>query len=295
MTNDTQIAGSLVALVTPFAGDEIDEAALRNLVNWHIDEGTNGLVPVGTTGESSLLTEDEHRRVVDIVVDECAGRVPVVAGAGSNNPGEAILYSDYAHASGADATLHVAGYYVRPSQAGMLAHFRTVHDATSLPIVVYNIPPRAVVDIEPATLAKIAGLPRVVGVKDATGDLMRPLLERPLIAKPFVWLSGEDATAVAYNVSGGSGCISVTANVAPRLCADMQAACARGDFAAAARIQDRLLPLHLALFAEPSPAGAKFAVSLLGSCAPDCRQPVMPLSASAKDGIRAAMTRLELI
>lgn len=293
--NGESIRGSLVALVTPFNDRGVDEPALRRLVNWHIEEGTDGLVPVGTTGESATLSEAEHRKVVDIVVEETAGRIPVVAGAGSNNPHEAILYSNYAAESGADAALHVAGYYVRPNQDGLYQHFRMVHDATELPIIVYNIPPRAVVDILPETLATIAELPRVVGVKDATGDLTRPLLERQQISRPFAFLSGEDATAVAYNVSGGSGCISVTANVAPKLCADMQRACAEGDYATAARIQDRLLPLHMAMFAEPSPAGAKYAVSLLGHCGPDCRLPITPLSDATRARIRQAMSALELI
>ncbi|MEM9207871.1 MAG: 4-hydroxy-tetrahydrodipicolinate synthase [Pseudomonadota bacterium] len=291
----TTIGGSLVALVTPFDAEGVDESALRRLVNWHIDQGTDGLVPVGTTGESATLSEEEHRQVVDIVVDETNGRIPVVAGAGSNNPQEAITYSNYAAQSGADAALHVAGYYVRPNQAGLYEHFRMVHDATELPIIVYNIPPRAIVDILPETLADIAGLPRVIGVKDATGDLARPLLERQVIRRPFAFLSGEDATAVAYNVSGGTGCISVTANVAPAICAAMQRACADGDYATAARLQDRLLPLHMAMFAEPSPAGAKFAVSLLGHCGPDCRPPIMPLSDATRERIRAAMGALELI
>ena len=289
------ISGSLVALVTPFNAEGVDEPALRRLVNWQIEQGTDGLVPVGTTGESATLSEAEHRRVVDIVVDEAAGRIPVVAGAGSNNPQEAILYSQYAAESGADAALHVAGYYVRPNQAGLYQHFRLVHDATELPIIVYNIPPRAVVDILPETLAEIAELPRVIGVKDATGDLSRPLLERQRIRRPFAFLSGEDATAVAYNVSGGTGCISVTANVAPKLCADMQRACADGDYATAARLQDRLLPLHMAMFAEPSPAGAKYAVSLLGHCGPECRLPITPLSDATRNRIRDVMEALELI
>lgn len=295
MIEPTQIKGSLVALVTPFADGVLDEPALRGLVRWHVEAGSAGLVPVGTTGESALLSEEEHRRVVDVVVDECAGRLPVVAGAGSNNPAEAILYSNHAATSGADAALHVAGYFVRPDQEGLAAHFTRVHDETDLPFIVYNIPPRAIVDVLPETLATLAALPRLIGVKDATGDLSRPLKERALIDKPFAYLSGEDATAVAYNVSGGSGCISVTANVAPRHCAEMQEACDRGDFARAAEIQDRLLPLHLALFAEPSPAGAKYAVSLLGHCAPDCRLPVMPLKAATKDAIRRAMVSLELL
>ena len=220
---------------------------------------------------------------------------PSLPGAGSNNPHEAIAYSNYAAESGADATLHVAGYYVRPSQKGLLQHFEAVHDATSLPIVVYNIPPRAAVDIEPRTLGRIAELPRVIGVKDATGDLSRPLREARYVASDFAFLSGEDATAVAYNASGGVGCISVTANVAPALCAALQNACAAGDFRKAQSIQRRLLPLHLALFREPSPAGAKYAASLLGHCAAECRLPITTLSAAVKEEIAAAMQALELI
>ncbi len=289
------IEGSLVALITPFANGELDEAALRKLVRWHVDQGSDGLVPVGTTGESPTLSEEEHKRVIEIVVEENAGRLPVVAGAGSNNPREALEYSNYASQAGADALLHVAGYYVRPNQDGLYAHFRFLHDETDLPIIVYNIPPRAIVDVLPATLAELAELPRIAGVKDATGDLTRPLLERAVISKPFSFLSGEDATAVAYNVSGGNGCISVTANVAPRLCADMQAACKAGDYATAAEIQDRLLPLHMALFAEPSPAGVKYAASLLGHCSADCRMPIMPLGEATQAAIREAMEQLALI
>lgn len=289
------ITGSLVALVTPFAGDEIDEQALRDIVHWHVEQGTHGLVPTGTTGESATLSEAEHIRVVDIVVDAAAGRLPVVAGAGSNNPREAIDYSNHAEKSGADATLHVAGYYNRPNQEGLFRHFELVHNQTGLPIIVYNIPPRAIVDIKPDTMARIAALPRVVGVKDASGDLNRPLLESMRIDKEFSFLSGDDGTAVAYNANGGNGCISVTANVAPALCAALQNACAESDFALALSIQKRLMPLHVAMFLEPSPAGAKYAASLLGHCAPDCRLPVTPLSEETRQAIRTAMTDLELL
>jgi 4-hydroxy-tetrahydrodipicolinate synthase len=223
------------------------------------------------------------------------GRIPVVAGAGSNDNRSAIKNTLRAEELGADATLHVAGYYNRPSQEGLYRHFEAVHEATSKPIVVYNIPPRAVVDIQPDTLARMAGLERVVGVKDATGDLSRPIRERLLINKQFAWLSGEDGSAVAYNVSGGTGCISVTANVAPALCAEMQQACLDGDYLKAQAIQLRLMPLHLALFAEPSPAGAKYAASLLGLCGEDCRLPIVELSDGAKAGIRDAMRNLDLI
>lgn len=289
------ISGSLVALITPFRNDEVDYDALRRLVRWHLEQGTDGLVPVGTTGESATLSEQEHRKVVDTVVQEADGQIPVVAGAGSNNPHEAIAYSRYATESGATAALHVAGYYVRPNQKGLFQHFEAVHDASELPIVVYNIPPRAAVDIEPKTMARIAELPRVIGVKDATGDLTRPLRERARIEGVFSFLSGEDATAVAYNASGGNGCISVTANVAPALCAELQSACATGNFARAMELQARLLPLHLSLFREPSPAGVKFAASLLKHCDYGCRLPITTLTAETRGEISAAMHGLGLI
>ena len=216
------IHGSIVALITPFRDGQLDETALRNMVDWHIEQGTHGIVPVGTTGESPTLTHDEHCRVIEIVVQQAAGRVPVIAGAGSNNPVEAIEYSKVAERAGADATLHVAGYYNRPNQEGLFQHFKLVHDQTSIPVILYNIPARAIVDIQPATMARLAELPRIIGVKDATGDLSRPWAERQLIKKPFIFLSGEDATAVSYNIGGGTGCISVTANVAPKLVAEVQ-------------------------------------------------------------------------
>jgi 4-hydroxy-tetrahydrodipicolinate synthase len=289
------IAGSLVALVTPFRNDELDEDALRNMVRWHIELGTHGIVPVGTTGESATLTEKEHCRIVELVVEEAAGRIPIVAGAGSNNTREAIFYNDSAQDLGADASLHVAGYYNRPSQEGLFRHFAAVHEASRIPIIVYNIPPRAIVDILPETMARIAALSRVVGVKDATGDLTRPIRERLLIKGEFSFLSGEDGTAVSYNAAGGNGCISVTANVAPTLCSSMQTACTNGDYTTAAQIQERLMPLHMALFAEPSPAGVKYATSMLRLCDEYCRLPIVPLSTSSKSAIRDAMTKLELI
>jgi 4-hydroxy-tetrahydrodipicolinate synthase len=289
------IAGSLVALVTPFRNDELDEDALRQMVRWQIEQGTHGIVPVGTTGESATLTEKEHCRVIELVVAETAGRIPIVAGAGSNNTREAILYNEAAQDLGADASLHVAGYYNRPSQEGLFRHFEAVHEASRIPIFVYNIPPRAIVDILPETMARIAALPRVVGVKDATGDLTRPIREKLLIKDSFSFLSGDDGTAVSYNAAGGNGCVSVTANVAPALCADMQTACMNGDYTSAAQIQERLMPLHMALFAEPSPAGVKYAASLLSHCEEFCRLPVVSLSASSKSTIRDAMTKLDLI
>ncbi|MDX7807765.1 4-hydroxy-tetrahydrodipicolinate synthase [Aeromonas caviae] len=287
--------GSIVALITPFRQGQLDEAALARLVEWHVEQGTHGIVPVGTTGESPTLTHDEHCRVVELVVKLVAGRIPVIAGAGSNNPVEAIEYTRYAEQMGADATLHVAGYYNRPNQEGLYHHFKAVHDATTKPIIVYNIPPRAIVDVQPATLARLAELPRIAGVKDATGDLARSWVERQLIKKPFAWLSGEDATAVAYNIGGGQGCISVTANVAPKLVAEVQNLALAGEWQAARELQDKLIPLHQAMFAEPSPAGAKYAVSLLGLCSEECRLPVMPLSEATRERIRSAMQALNLL
>jgi 4-hydroxy-tetrahydrodipicolinate synthase len=285
----------LVALITPFRDGKVDEAALRGMVRWHLEQGTHGIVPMGTTGESATLDFDEHSRVTELVIEEVSGHVPVVAGAGSNDNRSAIKNTLRAEELGADATLHVAGYYNRPSQEGLFRHFEAVHNATSKPIVIYNIPPRAVVDIQPETMARIARLERVAGVKDATGDLTRPIRERLLIEKDFAWLSGEDGSAVAYNASGGIGCISVTANVAPALCAQMQRACLDGDFVKAQDIQLRLMPLHLALFTEPSPAGAKYAASLLGQCTEECRLPIVSLSEGAKAGIREAMQHLRLL
>lgn len=288
-------SGSIVALVTPFNGEEVDEPALRNLVNWHIEQGTHGIVPSGTTGESPTLSHAENQRVNEVVVEEVAGRVPVIAGAGSNSTKEAINLTLHAQKIGADATLHVAGYYNRPQQEGLYQHFKALHDATNIPIVVYNIPPRAIVDIQPQTLARMAELPRIVGVKDATTDLSRPLTEAALIKKQFCFLSGEDPTAVAYNANGGQGCISVTANVAPAICAKMQQATLDGDYRTALEIQKSLMPLHQALFAEPSPAGAKYAVSKLGLCSDSCRLPVVPLTDGAKAAIDSAMAELGLL
>jgi 4-hydroxy-tetrahydrodipicolinate synthase len=295
MQEHKMIRGSLVALVTPFHNNEIDEDAIRKMVQWHIEQGTHGIVPMGTTGESATLNVKEHTRVTEIVVEEAGGRVPIVAGAGSNDTRSAIYNNDRAQDVGADASLHAAGYYNRPSQEGLFRHFEAVHATSKIPIIVYNIPARAVVDILPETMARIAALPHIAGVKDATGDLTRPLRERMLIDSGFSYLSGEDGTAVAYNISGGNGCISVTANVAPALCSQMQTACMKGDFAAAAEIQDRLMPLHMALFAEPSPAGAKYAASLLGLCSEFCRLPIVPLSQGAKSAIHDAMSGLDLI
>ena len=288
--------GSLVALITPFKDGKVDEQALERLVEWHIAQGTDALVPAGTTGESPTLSDQEHTRVVELVCQVANHRIPVMAGAGSNNPVEAVHYSHEAEKAGADGLLHVAGYYNRPNQDGLYAHFKMVHDETSLPIFVYNIPGRAVVNVLPQTLAKLAGLPRIAGIKDATGDLARPWVERSLIKREdFTWLSGEDASQVSYDVAGGVGCISVTANIAPKLVHQVQAYCANNQWVEARALQDKLMKLHGLMFKEPSPAGAKYAASLLGLCTEECRLPIVPLSDSTKEAIKAAMQELELI
>ena len=284
--------GSYTALITPFRDGVLDEVALRHLVNWQIEQGSHGLVPMGTTGESPTVSEQEHKRVVQIVVEAAAGRVPVLAGAGSNNPVEALRYIQYAQDVGADGVLSVAGYYNRPSQEGLYRHFRFLHDNSDIPIVVYNIPPRCVVDILPDTMARLAQLPRVVGVKDATLDLARVSKERALISKPFSYLSGEDITAVAYNAMGGGGCISVTANVAPALCAQLQNACRDGDFSRALVLHERLLPLHQALFATPSPAGVKHAAAVLGLCSAEVRLPMVAAEPEVREQIERALARV---
>ncbi|RDL43920.1 4-hydroxy-tetrahydrodipicolinate synthase [Marinomonas piezotolerans] len=287
--------GAITALITPFQNNQLDEDALRRIVRWQVDSGIDGLIPVGTTGETPTLSAKEHKRVIEITVEETNRAVPVIAGAGSNNPIEAVGYSRYASEAGADATLHVAGYYNRPNQRGIYEHFKYVHDNTDLPIVVYNIPPRAVVGVDVSTLAELAKLPRIVGVKDATGDLTRPIRERALINKPFCYLSGDDVTSVAYNVGGGNGCISVSANIAPKQIVELHRLCREGKFAEAMALQDRLFALHAALFIEPNPTGAKYAMSLLGLCSEECRLPMMPLEDNTKAAIRSAMEALELL
>ena len=287
--------GAITALITPFQNGQLDEQALRKIVRWQIDQGINGLVPVGTTGESPTLSEDEHKRVIEITVEEANKAVPILAGAGSNNPIEAVNYSEFAYQAGADATLHVAGYYNRPNQEGLYQHFKYVHDHSKLPIVVYNIPPRAVVGVEVSTLARLAELPRIIGVKDATGDLTRPIRERASIQKDFDYLSGDDISCVAYNVGGGQGCISVSSNVAPKQVVELHDLCRAGRFVEAAALQDKLFALHNALFIEPNPAGPKYALSLLGLCSEECRLPIVPLQESTKATIRQVMQDLELI
>ncbi|MBM9593141.1 4-hydroxy-tetrahydrodipicolinate synthase [Roseitranquillus sediminis] len=287
--------GSMPALVTPFRDGAVDEACLRELVEWHVAQGSSALVPVGTTGESPTLSHAEHERVVEVVVEAAAGRVPVIAGAGSNNTVEGIRLIRHAEKVGADAALVVTPYYNKPTQAGMIAHFRALHDACDLPIVIYNIPGRSVVDMTPATMGELAKLPRIVGVKDATGDVARVSQQRITCGADFVQLSGEDASALGFNAHGGVGCISVTANVAPRLSADFQACTLAGDYAGALELQDRLMPLHEAIFIEPGLAGAKYAMSLLGLCRDEVRLPLLPLSEGTRLAVKDAMKHAGLL
>ena len=281
--------GSIPALVTPFKNGELDLDTLKKLVEWHIAEGSSGIVPVGTTGESPTLSHEEHERVVEEVVKAAAGRIPVIAGAGSNNTVEGIRLIRHAEKVGADAALVVTPYYNKPTQAGLIAHFKAVHDACNLPIIIYNIPGRSVVDMTPATMGELAKLPRIVGVKDATGDITRVSKQRETCGKDFIQLSGEDASALGFNAHGGVGCISVTANVAPRLCAEFQAATLAGDYAKALDYQDRLMPLHTAIFLEPGVAGAKYGLSRLGLCEEEVRLPLVGLTDATRARIDDAM------
>jgi len=282
--------GSITALVTPFAQGEVDEDSLQRLIEWQISEGSNGLVPCGTTGESPTLSHNEHKRVVEITIEAARKRVPVIAGAGSNNTVEAIELATHAERAGADGVLIVAPYYNKPSQEGIYQHFKAIDAAIGIPIIVYNIPPRSVVDISVETLARIFRECRnVVGVKDATGNLLRPTLERMACGNEFNLLSGEDMTALGYIAHGGHGCVSVTANVAPHLCAKFQGACLRGDFAAALKLQDQLAPLHRALFLDPNPAGPKFALHLLNRCSLEIRLPLVGTSHPVQKEIESAM------
>ncbi|MEO8241859.1 MAG: 4-hydroxy-tetrahydrodipicolinate synthase [bacterium] len=283
------IKGSIPALVTPFKNGSVDLVALKKHVDWQIAEGSTGLVPVGTTGESPTLSHAEHRQVVEEVVKIAAGRVPVIAGAGSNNTSEGIELIQHAERVGADAALVVTPYYNRPTQAGLIAHYTALHDCCTLPIIIYNIPGRSVVDMSPETMGALAKLPRIVGVKDATGKLERVSMQRASCGADFIQLSGEDATALGFNAHGGTGCISVTANVAPRLCAEFQAATLAGDYAKALEYQDRLMPLHEAIFAEPGLVGAKYGLSLLGIGSEEVRLPLVTLTDGTKARIKAAM------
>ncbi|MDC0929818.1 4-hydroxy-tetrahydrodipicolinate synthase [Planktomarina temperata] len=288
------ITGSLPALVTPFANGKVDIDALKKLVDWHIDQGSHGLVPVGTTGESPTLTHEEHDRVVEVVVAQAAGRVPVIAGAGSNNTAETVRLVKAAKEAGATAALVVTPYYNKPTQAGLKAHFLAAADC-GMDIIIYNIPGRSAVDMSVETMGKLAAHKHIIGVKDATGDLSRVPKQRLTCGEDFVQLSGEDATALGFNAHGGIGCISVTANMAPALCAQMQEATLAGDYETALKITDKLMPLHLATFQEPGLVSAKYGLSKLGLCTQEVRSPLVGLSDDAKSAMDAALRYAGLI
>ncbi|WP_299046860.1 4-hydroxy-tetrahydrodipicolinate synthase [uncultured Tateyamaria sp.] len=287
--------GSMPALVTPFRNGALDLETLKKLVEWHIGEGSHGLVPVGTTGESPTLSHEEHETVIETVVKAAAGRVPVIAGAGSNNTVEAIRFVECAAKFGADAALVVTPYYNKPTQRGLIAHYTALHDCADIPIIIYNIPGRSVIDMTPDTMGALAKLPRIVGVKDATGDLARVCDQRMTCGADFIQLSGEDATAHGFNAQGGVGCISVTANVAPKLLSQMQEACLAGDYATALDIQDTLMPLHKAIFTEPGLVGAKYAMSRLGLCSDEVRLPLTGLADETKAKVDAALEHAGLM
>ena len=288
--------GSMVALITPMRADgSLDEKAFAEFVEWQIAEGTEGLIPVGTTGESPTLSHEEHKRVVEICVDVARGRVPVMAGAGSNRTAEAIDFSRHAKQAGADATLVVTPYYNKPTQEGLFLHYTAIADAVDIPLFIYNIPGRSVIDMSVETMARLAQHKNIIGVKDATANLARPLHTKRACGEDFIQLSGEDHTALSFNAAGGHGCISVTANVAPRLCAAMHKAWRDGKVGEAMAIQDRLVPLHDALFAETSPGPVKYAASLLDKTADHCRLPLAPVGAATKARVREAMVAVGLL
>ncbi|MGD0420394.1 MAG: 4-hydroxy-tetrahydrodipicolinate synthase [Xanthobacteraceae bacterium] len=295
MTAKTSFRGSFTALVTPFKNGSVNEKAFRGLVDWQIAEGTSGLVPVGTTGESPTLSHDEHRQVVEWCVEEARGRVPVVAGAGSNSTKEAVDLARHAEKSGADAVLVVTPYYNKPTQEGLYQHYKAINDAIGIPIIIYNIPPRSVIDMSVDTMKRLFELPNIAGVKDATANMTRVTQQRAAMGEDFNQMSGEDITALGFMAHGGHGCISVTSNVAPRLCAEFQAACRKGDYSAALKIQDKLAPLHINLFLETSPAPIKYALSLIGKCADTVRLPMVPISEKTRAVVRDAMVHAGLI
>jgi 4-hydroxy-tetrahydrodipicolinate synthase len=287
--------GSLTALITPFKNGKLDEDALARFVDWQITEGTHGLVPTGTTGESPTLDYDEHKRVVEITIEAARGRVPVMAGTGSNSTEEAIELSTFAEQAGASGLLIVTPYYNKPTQEGLYQHFKAVNDAVNIPIFIYNIPPRSIVDMSVATMARLYELKNIAGVKDATANLARVSQQRAAMGAEFLQFSGEDATALAFMAHGGHGCISVVSNIAPRLCAEFQNACMRGDFKTALALQDRLMPLHDAMFCETNPGPVKYAASRLGLCTEDMRLPMVPLTEGARTIVENAMAKAGLL
>jgi 4-hydroxy-tetrahydrodipicolinate synthase len=286
--------GSITALITPFKQGKIDGEALQKLVEWQIDQGTHGLVPVGTTGESPTLSHEEHKRVVELCIEAAARRVPVIAGAGSNSTAEAMELARHAAKAGADGVLVVTPYYNKPTQEGLYLHFKAVNDCADIPVIIYNIPGRSVVDMSVETMARLFKLNNIVGVKDATANMARASQQRAALGKDFIQLSGEDATALGFMAHGGRGCISVTANVAPALCSEFQLACLGGNFKLALELQDRLMPLHDALFVESNPGPVKYAAEKLGLCSGDTRLPLAPLTASSKKKVDDALAAVGL-
>jgi 4-hydroxy-tetrahydrodipicolinate synthase len=288
--------GSITALITPFKDGKVDARALQKLVEWQIDQGTHGLVPCGTTGESPTLTHDEHRRVVELCVEAAAGRVPVIAGTGSNATAEAIELTHHAQSAGADGVLVVTPYYNKPTQEGLYLHFKAINDCADVPIIIYNIPGRSVIDMSVETMARLFKLKNIVGLKDATANMSRASLQRAALGSTdFIQLSGEDATALGFMAHGGQGCISVTANVAPALCAEFQLACLAGNFRLALQLQDRLMPLHDALFVESNPGPVKYAASRLGLCSADTRLPLAPLAPASRKKVDDALAAVGLV
>ena len=287
--------GSLVALITPFKNEAVDEDAFLSLVEWQVNQGTHGLVPCGTTGESPTLDHHEHRRVIDMCVEAADRRIPVIAGTGSNSTDEAVALTRYARQAGAAAALVVTPYYNKPTQEGLYQHFKAIHDSAELPIIIYNIPGRSGVDLSVATMARLARLPNIVGVKDATANLARPLDTRIALGPDFCQLSGEDTTVVAFLAQGGVGCISVTANVVPAQCAALHEAWRIADAPTVFRLRDQLQPLSNSLFLETNPAPVKYAVSLLGRCEDSLRLPLVPVTEATRQQVQAAMTGLGLI
>ena len=287
--------GSLTALITPFKDGKLDEEAFRRIVEWQIDEGTHGLVPVGTTGESPTLDHEEHMRVVEICVETANGRVPVIAGAGSNSTAEAIELTKHAKSAGANGVLVVTPYYNKPTQEGLYQHFKAINDCANIPILIYNIPGRSIVDMSVVTMARLFELPNIAGVKDATANPVRASQQRAAMGPKFIQLSGEDATALAFNAHGGQGCISVTANIAPALCSEFQGACLNGDFKRALEIQDQLMPVHDALFIESNPGPVKYAAERLGLCRSEIRLPLVPISEASRRAVDEALVQARLL
>lgn len=286
--------GSITALITPFKDGKVDVAAFRKLVEWQIDQGTHGLVPCGTTGESPTLTHDEHKQVIELCIEAASGRVPVIAGTGSNSTAEAVELTRHAKEAGADGVLVVTPYYNKPTQEGLYLHYKAINDCADIPILIYNIPGRSVVDMSVDTMARLFKLSNIVGVKDATANMARASQQRAALGSDFIQLSGEDATALGFMAHGGTGCISVTANIAPALCAEFQLACLAGNFRLALQLQDRLMPLHEALFVESNPGPVKYAASKLGLCNEETRLPLAPIAAASRKRVDDALATVGL-